>query len=260
MMILRFRSTRVADSFGPMRVLFLCSESIFKHQDFFLLHFISSKKCLFISVHCLYCSKTGWANQQSSATSVVEVKTDEFPVDANEKILRVNAMMNQLTGTSLTTMIGQVDLMAQQALLAAGPAGALGIMPAAQLASVADAALDMALGVTPIVMGSATVAIAAPVVDAKVVGRAENPAQNILVHNMFDKDEETEKGWEEDIRLDFEEECAQYGKIERVVVMSDDPGGMIYASFDSVEGAMKCAKSVAGRWFDKRQLCSCRVC
>lgn len=175
------------------------------------------------------------------------MKTDEFPVDANEKIVRVNAMMNQLTGNSLTTMIGQVDIKAQQALLAAGPAGALGIMPPTELASVADAALDMALGVTPITAPAVTV-------DAKTVGRIDNPTQNILVHNMFDKDEETEKGWEEDIRLDFEEECAQYGKIERVVVMFDDPGGMIYASFDSVEGAMKCAKSVAGRWFDKRQL------
>lgn len=202
--------------------------------------------------------KTGWANQQSSAAGVVEVKTDQFPDDANEKIIRVNAMMNQLTGTSLTTMIGQVNPMAQQALLAAGPAGALGIMPSAQLASVADAALDMALGVTPIVIGSAMPAsistVTTPIVDAKIVGRMDSPTQNILVHNMFDKDEETERGWEEDIRLDFEEECAQYGKIVRVVVMSDDPGGMIYASFDSVEAAMKCATSLAGRWFDKRQL------
>jgi RNA-binding protein 39 len=200
----------------------------------------------------------GWANQQSSASGVVEVKSDQFPEDANEKILRVNAIMNQLTGTSLTTMIGQVDPMAQQALLAAGPAGALGIMPSAQLASVADAALDMALGMAPIVIGSATPAsvstFATPAGDAKVVGRSDNPTQNILVHNMFDKDEETEQGWENDIRLDFEEECVQYGKIARVVVMSDDPGGMIYASFDSVDAATKCAKSLAGRWFDKRQL------
>ena len=41
---------------------------------------------------------------------------------------------------------------------------------------------------------------------------------------MFDKDEETEKGWEDDIKLDFEEECAQYGKIINVVVMSKEVG------------------------------------
>jgi len=205
-------------------------------------------------------SKTGWANQQASAAGVVEIKTDEFPDDMNEKIQKVNTAMNHLTGTNLTTMIGQVDAAAQQALLAAGPAGALGIMPSAQLASVADAALDMALGVAPAAANVVPQAAAAPaaaipaVVDAKIVGRSNDPTQHILVHNMFDKDEETEQGWEEDIKLDFEEECAQYGKIMAVIVMSKEVGGKIYASFDSVEGAGKCAKTLAGRWFDKRQL------
>mmetsp|Transcript_4908 Transcript_4908/g.9133 ORF Transcript_4908/g.9133 Transcript_4908/m.9133 type:complete len:197 (-) Transcript_4908:50-640(-) len=183
----------------------------------------------------------------------------------NEKIGKVNAAMNQLTGSSLTTMIGRVDPSAQQALLAAGPAGALGIMPSAQLASVADAALDMALGVAPapaaagnaVPLAVATQAIptsAPPSVDAKVIGRVDNPSPHILVQNMFDKDEEDSPGWENDIKLDFEEECAQYGTITNVMVMSKDPGGKIYASFNSVDGAMSCAKNLAGRWFDKRQL------
>ena len=98
------------------------------------------------------------------------------------------------------------------------------------------------------------VAATTPAVDAKVVGNANNPSQHILVHNMFDKDEETDGGWENDIKLDFEEECAQYGKITQVLVMSKEVGGKIYASFDSIEGATKCAKALAGRWFDKRQL------
>lgn len=179
----------------------------------------------------------------------------------NEKVQNVNAAMNHLTGASLTTMIGQVDATAQQALLAAGPAGALGIMPSEQLVSVADAALDMALGVAPPAAAAvATQSNAAPAtvapaaVDAKIVGRSDNPTQHILVHNMFNKDEETEQGWENDIKLDFEEECAQYGKITNVVVMSKEPGGQIYASFDASDGAMKCAQNLAGRWFDKRQL------
>lgn len=194
--------------------------------------------------------KTGWANQQASAAGVVEVKSDDFPADMNEKIQKVNAVLNQLTGTSLAT---------NPALLAAGPAGALGIMPSEQLASVADAALDMALGVAPAAVAAtaAPAAVAAPapaVVDAKVIGRSDNPTQHILVHNMYNKDEETEQGWEEDIKLDFEEECAQYGKIAGVKVMSEEPGGKIYASFDAVDGATKCATNLAGRWFDKRQL------
>mmetsp|Transcript_15715 Transcript_15715/g.25837 ORF Transcript_15715/g.25837 Transcript_15715/m.25837 type:complete len:293 (+) Transcript_15715:1085-1963(+) len=231
--------------------------------------------------------KTGWANQQSSAAGIQEVRSDEFPTDSNEKIEKVNQVLLQLTGSGLTTMLSHVDPAQQQALLAAGPAGALGILPSAQLASVADAALDVALGnipssgaLSPVPVSADVAAAAAPaplagnppvvapaqatasaattqpsnVYDAKVVGRIDRPSNHILVHNMFDKDEETEQGWEEDIKLDFEEECAQYGKISSVVVMSKEAGGKIYAAFDSVDGAMSCAKNLAGRWFDKRQL------
>lgn len=225
--------------------------------------------------------KTGWANQQSSAAGVQEVRSDQFPSDSNEKVEKVNQVLTQLTGSGLTTMLSQVDQVQQQALLAAGPAAALGILPSAQLASVADAALDLALGnvpssdaLLPPVNGAAAAAAAAstdenspvnapaaasPVPpsdanDAKVIGRMDQPSNHILVHNMFDKDEETEQGWEEDIKLDFEEECAQYGKISSVVVMSKEVGGKIYASFEAADGAMNCAKNLAGRWFDKRQL------
>ena len=151
----------------------------------------------------------------------------------------------------------------------------MGILPSAQLASVADAALDLALGnipsndaLLPPVNGAVAAAVESPpasapaasstspsnAVDAKVVGRIDRPSNHILVYNMFDKDEETEPGWEEDIKLDFEEECAQYGNISSVVVMSKEVGGKIYASFESVDGALNCAKNLAGRWFDKRQL------
>ena len=185
------------------------------------------------------------------------MKSTELPADASEKIQRANATMQQLTGAGLTAQQALVDATAQQVLLAAGaaPAG---------VASAADAALDAALGVptTAAAAGAqpATVAapvaaaVAAPAVDAKVVGRSDKPTPHILVHNMFCKEEETDPGWENDIKLDFEEECAQYGKIASVLVMSKDPGGKIYASFDSVDGAASCAKNLAGRWFDKRQL------
>jgi len=71
---------------------------------------------------------------------------------------------------------------------------------------------------------------------------------------MFNKDEETEEGWEEEIRLDFEEECTKYGKITSVTIMSKEPGGKIYATFETIDGAKTCASTLAGRWFDKRQL------
>ena len=244
----------------------------------FLIHVLLTK---FLFASFATFRKTGWANQQSSAAGIQEVRSDEFPTDSNEKIEKVNQVLIQLTGSGLTTMLSHVDPAQQQALLAAGPAGALGILPSAQLASVADAALDVALGnipssgaLSPVPVstgtGATTTAPAEPPVigtasasattrtsnvdDAKIVGRIDCPSNHILVHNMFNKDEETEQGWEEDIKLDFEEECAKYGKISSVVVMSKEIGGKIYATFDSVDGAINCAKNLAGRWFDKRQL------
>jgi RNA-binding protein 39 len=71
---------------------------------------------------------------------------------------------------------------------------------------------------------------------------------------MFDKDEESEKGWAEDVKAEFIEECSQFGKINSVTVMSDQVGGKIYASFDTIEAAVSCTTNLAGRWFDKRQL------
>ena len=89
--------------------------------------------------------------------------------------------------------------------------------------------------------------------DAKVVGGADNPTKAILVHNMFDKDEETEPNWEEEIRLDFLDECSKYG-VTNVVVLHKEVGGKVYGVFETVDGAKSCALNLAGRWFSKRQL------
>lgn len=91
-------------------------------------------------------------------------------------------------------------------------------------------------------------------VDATVIGNDDTPTCTVLVHNVFDKDEETDKGWEEDIRLDFEEECSKFGKIIKVVVIANEPGGKIYTTFSNTNEAKECASNLAGRWFDKRQL------
>ncbi|KAL7513186.1 hypothetical protein ACHAXN_010230 [Cyclotella atomus] len=204
--------------------------------------------------------KTGWANLQSAAAGVEEIRSNDFPPDADEKIKKVNATLVELTGSGLATLNG-----------APVTAASLGVLPTSQLQSVAEAALEAALGgaaaTLPIPAAIAQPAPAATqptiasiyapapaAVDAKIVGRLDNPSKHILVHNMFDKDEETDQGWDNDIRLDFEDECQQYGKISSVIVMSKDPGGKIYATFETVDGAMNCAKSLAGRWFDKRQL------
>mmetsp|Transcript_22602 Transcript_22602/g.25431 ORF Transcript_22602/g.25431 Transcript_22602/m.25431 type:complete len:83 (+) Transcript_22602:427-675(+) len=71
---------------------------------------------------------------------------------------------------------------------------------------------------------------------------------------MYDKDEETDPGWEVEIKEEFLDECSKFGKIEHAKVMHLEPGGKIFATFSTLEGAKNCTKNLAGRWFDKRQL------
>ena len=196
-----------------------------------------------------------------------EVTTDEFPEDAAVRIQRANMALVQLTGLSLMTMPSvTVASAGSVGAVATYPCSALPMMqPAAasQIASVAEAALDAAMGAPSLgtVLGEAEGAVptlapapASIVPDPKLICGADSPTNTILVHNMFDKDEETEDDWEEDIRLDFEEESAKYGKLLCVVVMHKETGGKIYASFETIDGAKGCAQNLAGRWFDKRQL------
>mmetsp|Transcript_36147 Transcript_36147/g.108172 ORF Transcript_36147/g.108172 Transcript_36147/m.108172 type:complete len:292 (-) Transcript_36147:197-1072(-) len=232
----------------------------------------------------LYCfrRKTGWANQQTTVPGVQEVTSDQIPADAVERIQKVNAVMMQLTGAgliqtpamALASASGVAAPMAAAANAAQPGATAASASGIAQVANVAEAALDAAMGVPapaasaaavpmaglaappapPTAAAEAAALPAASAPDPKQVGGADAPTATILVHNMFDKDEETEEGWEEDIRLDFEDESSKHGKLRKVVVMHKEPGGKIYAAFEMVEGATKCAQNLAGRWFDKRQL------
>merc|ERR1712232_1009391 len=87
-----------------------------------------------------------------------------------------------------------------------------------------------------------------------LIGNADKPTRHLLVHNMYDKDEETDPGWEKDIEEEFTEESSKFGKIESVTVMHEEPGGKIYASFVDPTGARACAENLSGRWFDQRQL------
>jgi RNA-binding protein 23/39 len=84
------------------------------------------------------------------------------------------------------------------------------------------------------------------------IANAHNPTNSLIIYNMFDKDQETEPGWPKEIELEFIDECTKYGPIARCVVAHREVGGKIYATFTS--GAQSCATSLAGRWFDKRQL------
>jgi RNA-binding protein 39 len=192
----------------------------------------------------------------------VEVVTSyEFPDDAPSRIQAAHLALSQLADAPPIVPPSQIDATAEAAINAALglPPDLLGVappvaleLPPAPLGVAPPDTSHVAVTAEPQVM--VTPQVAPQGADAKLVGGADNPTTAILVRNMFDKDEETEPNWEEEIRLDFEEECSKYGKLVKVVVMHKEEGGKIYAAFETIDGAKTCAFNLAGRWFDKRQL------
>jgi RNA-binding protein 23/39 len=202
--------------------------------------------------------KTGWAtNPVVSINGVAVVTSNEFPPDAALRVQNAYQILAQLT---LTTVVAPVP--ATVPYLGVNTAVVTPSIP-----TVADARASLAATVAnyntstlnpaaPIVAPTSAAingGIAA-VVDPMKIGNLENPSRHVLVYNMFNKDEETDLGWEDDLREEFIEECGKYGTIVNVIVVSREAGGKIYTSFSDVTGAQTCARSLAGRWFDRRQL------
>lgn len=79
-------------------------------------------------------------------------------------------------------------------------------------------------------------------------------SRSVLLKNMFDADEETEKDWDKDLAEDVKGECEEkYGKVLAIKVERDSQGE-IYVKFDSVESAKKAVQALNGRWFGGRQV------
>mmetsp|Transcript_25550 Transcript_25550/g.32186 ORF Transcript_25550/g.32186 Transcript_25550/m.32186 type:complete len:247 (-) Transcript_25550:114-854(-) len=226
---------------------------------------------LLISFANCYCSvsshrRTGWANLNTSVPNLEEVSSTEFPDDAIARIGKVNEIFTKLNTTGLAPLprLNLITGMKQSATddlakdldtLPAKPASTA-IADAAEEAINAAFAMPGGMGTIEQTTNPVEIPLSPPPLKQvddphKVSGE---PSSIILVRNMFDKDEETEEGWEEDIKLDFEEESSKHGKILSVKVMSQEVGGKICASFETMEGAKACAENLAGRWFDKRQL------
>mmetsp|Transcript_1317 Transcript_1317/g.2096 ORF Transcript_1317/g.2096 Transcript_1317/m.2096 type:complete len:236 (-) Transcript_1317:1681-2388(-) len=209
--------------------------------------------------------KTNWATVSQPGAEM----SADFPDDAQQRISNANLALQQLTGVGITAF----------ASLAQMAGGTDLVVPSAQnISNVAQAALDAALGAgssTAATMTAASEPALVPMnpqnVDA-VASVEENgakdavveqdpgkvsgePSPYLLVRNMYDKDAETDPNWHEDIREEFLDESAKFGKICKIKVEHLKPGGMVYVQFATAEMASSCANALAGRWFDGRQLC-----
>ncbi|KAF8971329.1 hypothetical protein BDZ97DRAFT_1913824 [Flammula alnicola] len=79
-------------------------------------------------------------------------------------------------------------------------------------------------------------------------------SRSVLLKDMFDPEEETERDWDKDLAEDVKGECEnKYGPVHAIKVEKETQGE-IYVKFDSVETAKKAIQGLNGRWFGGRQV------
>ncbi|KAG5720202.1 RNA-binding protein rsd1 [Termitomyces sp. T112] len=79
-------------------------------------------------------------------------------------------------------------------------------------------------------------------------------SRSVLMKNMFDPEEETERDWDKDLAEDVKGECEdKYGSVEAIKVEKETQGE-IYVKFDSIESAKKAVQGLNGRWFGGKQV------
>nr|XP_031860029.1 uncharacterized protein CI109_004637 [Kwoniella shandongensis]KAA5527101.1 hypothetical protein CI109_004637 [Kwoniella shandongensis] len=91
-----------------------------------------------------------------------------------------------------------------------------------------------------------------PVVQSK--SPSMNPTPYIIVSNMFNPEEETERNWDLDLAEDVKGEVeGKYGKVQRIKV-DKMSAGEVYIEFAEIDGATQAIKGLNGRFFGGRQL------
>ncbi|CAL1695695.1 unnamed protein product [Somion occarium] len=79
-------------------------------------------------------------------------------------------------------------------------------------------------------------------------------SRSVLLKNMFDPEEETERDWDKDLADDVKGECEEkYGHVEFIKVEKESQGE-IYVKFDNIESAKNAIQGLNGRWFGGRQV------
>jgi RNA-binding protein 39 len=79
-------------------------------------------------------------------------------------------------------------------------------------------------------------------------------SRSVLLKNMFDPEEETERDWDKDLAEDVKGECEEkYGQVEAIKVEKETQGE-IYVKFDSIDSAKNAIQGLNGRWFGGKQV------
>ncbi|ELP91928.1 hypothetical protein EIN_399680 [Entamoeba invadens IP1] len=78
---------------------------------------------------------------------------------------------------------------------------------------------------------------------------------HVIIKNMFDLTTEKPQSFFDDLKNDIKSEVRKScGPVDRVIVFSTNPQGVVMLKFYTNDVAEKCIKLMNGRWFDQRQL------
>ncbi|KIP03954.1 hypothetical protein PHLGIDRAFT_25854 [Phlebiopsis gigantea 11061_1 CR5-6] len=95
---------------------------------------------------------------------------------------------------------------------------------------------------------------ALPVTVAKPNIPQSMQSKSVLLKNMFDPEEETERDWDKDLAEDVKSEIEEkYGRVDFIKVEKESQGE-IYIKLDSIDSAKKTIEGLNGRWFGGRQV------
>lgn len=85
--------------------------------------------------------------------------------------------------------------------------------------------------------------------------KVQNPTitTNVLLTNMFNPEEETEPGWENEIEDEVGGECSNYGKILNIVVNKNSKGN-VYIKYADITSSQAAVKALNGRFFAGKQI------
>ncbi|CAO1636656.1 unnamed protein product [Parajaminaea phylloscopi] len=98
-------------------------------------------------------------------------------------------------------------------------------------------------------------ALAQQAEQARPTSIPEAKSKAVLLKNMFNPEEETEKDWDKDLAEDVKGECqSKYGSVVVCTVDKESAYGEIYLSFADVDGASRAIQGLNGRWFGGRQV------
>eukprot|EP01033_Poteriospumella_lacustris_P008114 gene8114-5842_t len=80
------------------------------------------------------------------------------------------------------------------------------------------------------------------------------PSRCVRISNMFNPAEETKPGWDQDIKEDLIDQCANFGRVEHCFVDVTSPAGLVYFRMLTVDAAQKAANNLNGRFFAGRTI------